>query len=48
MSYRDNGYEVPWVICSYCNGAGEGMVDGSVFQNCKGTGEIKGEDDNEY
>ena len=26
------------VLCSTCNGSGEGMWDGSVCRNCKGTG----------
>jgi DnaJ-class molecular chaperone len=26
------------VICSTCNGSGEGMWDGSVCRSCKGSG----------
>ena len=28
------------VICSRCNGSGEGMADGSTCPTCKGSGEI--------
>lgn len=27
------------ILCSYCNGSGEGMHDGTRCQACKGTGE---------
>lgn len=28
------------VICSACNGSGEGMYDGSVCDTCGGSGEV--------
>ena len=35
------------VLCNYCAGSGEGMVDGSNCQVCKGMGEVEVEDEEE-
>lgn len=45
MSEYEDSFQPYYVICNNCNGSGEGMVDGSVCQTCKGYGEIKDTDD---
>lgn len=34
-------------ICSYCNGSGEGMYDGSICGHCKGSGVERNREDEE-
>lgn len=37
---KDLEEESPWIICSTCNGSGEGPADGTTCWRCKGNGEI--------
>lgn len=32
-----------WIICSRCNGTGEGMSEGSICPVCRGRGEVQQE-----
>jgi len=32
-------------LCGFCNGSGEGIVDGFICIECMGTGEVQEEDD---
>ena len=35
------------MICNFCDGSGEGMVDGSTCSECKGNGEVTENEEDE-
>lgn len=39
--------EIEELLCSWCSGSGEGFIDGSACQKCKGRGTEKVEEEDE-